>query len=221
MRKQRLHLFLVVSIPNSKHSCHSRRWWIGCHRRLQICPWEAAQEQGNLFPFGSPCFWTGLASRARCRSSLYPLPSPKQAAVSNSGKARTNPSYPSKNQDCHTTGHHASKQAQEDVRKLALFRKQEHRTKRKAQKEIELKEEEAHTYLIRVTVWLQIDLKQQTTKESTRSWGRNNKGLGLVQDQQNNKERRKSKAHAVALENKREKATEQKARKHQNPHVGT
>jgi hypothetical protein len=41
-------------------------------------------------------------------------------------------------------------------------------------------------------VWLQIDLKQQTTKESTRSWGRNNKGLGLVQDQQNNKERRKS-----------------------------
>jgi hypothetical protein len=70
-------------------------------------------------------------------------------------------------------------------------------------------------------VWLQIDLKQQTTKESTRSWGRNNKGLGVVQDQQNNKERRKSKAHAVALENKREKATEQKARKHQNPHVGT
>jgi len=137
--------------------------------------------------------WT---SRARCRSSLYPLPSPKQAAVSNSGKARTSPSYPSKNQrHCHTTGHHASKQAQEDVRKLALFRKKEQRTKRKAQKEIELKEEEAHTYLICVSVWLQIDLKQQTTKESTRSWGRNNKGLGLVQDQQNNKERRKSKTH--------------------------
>jgi len=47
-------------------------------------------------------------------------------------------------------------------------------------------------------VWLQIDLKQQQ-KESTGSLlGKTNKGLGLVQDQQNNKTRRKSKTSSCA-----------------------
>ena len=61
---------------------------------------------------------------------------------------------------------------------------------------------EAHTYLsssyVCVCVWLQIDLKQQQ-KESTGSLlGKTNKGLGLVQDQQNNKARRKSKTSSCA-----------------------
>jgi len=71
----------------------------------------------------------------------------------------------------------ASKRNRRCVRKLALSRKEDEKTKRKEQEdiEIELKKEErripiylAHMF---VCVWLQIDLKQQQ-KESTGSWGK-------------------------------------------------
>jgi hypothetical protein len=57
--------------------------------------------------------------------------------------------------------------------KLALSQKGDEKTQGKVQKEIEieLKKEEAHTYLICWCVWLRIDLKEQQ-KESTTSWGK-------------------------------------------------
>ena len=100
------------------------------------------------------------------------------------------------------TAHRASKQAQQKVcQKACSFpkggRKDQEERARRHRDRIE-EGREAHTYLSHMCVWLQIDLKQQQ-KESTGSLlGKTNKGLGLVQDQQNNKARRKSKTSSCA-----------------------
>lgn len=105
----------------------------------------------------------------------------------------------------------SSKHEKIDVRKVALSRKEDEKIQRKEQKEIEieLKKEEAHTYLICGCVWLQIDLKEQQ-KGIDKKLGKNNEGLGLVQDQQNNKERRKSKTNSCTRKQARKKARKQK-----------
>lgn len=105
---------------------------------------EKPVKNKGIFSLSVAALASGLLDTSRAVDLLSTLPSPKQAAVSNSGKARTNPNYPSKNQETVTTaGRHASEQASaRRCQKSWLFFFSE-RTKRNAQKEIELKGEEA------------------------------------------------------------------------------